>query len=215
MPYSHFKNIASVKKAFGLSTVEGKRLLPQIPLIPPSQALVDYLEQTLPLASVGSEKARSELIISPVLIEVRKLLNQRVSIFSGADFTVDESVGLNGNCDFLISNSPEILSIEAPVIILVEAKKADIASGLGQCVAEMVAAQRFNHEQAHQIDSIYGVVTNGILWRFLRLCETTVAVDSIDYSVTPVDQILGILIWMIKQSSAAMEHADAGCSISN
>lgn len=210
MPYSHFKNIASVKRAFGLSTVEGKRLLPQVPLVPPSQALVDYLEQTLPLASVGSEKARSELIISPILIEVRKLLDQRVSIFSGADFTVDESVGLNGNCDFLISNSPEILSIEAPVVVLVEAKKADIASGLGQCVAEMVAAQRFNHEQARPVSDIYGVVTNGILWRFLRLSDTTVAVDSIDYSVIPVDQILGILIWMINQSALEAELPNVG-----
>lgn len=209
MPYSHFKNITSVKKAFGLSIIEGKRLFSQIPPIPPSQALIDYLEQTLPLASIGSEKARSELIISPILIEVRKLLDQQVSIFSGADFTVDESVGLNGNCDFLISNSPEILSIEAPVVVLVEAKKADIASGFGRCVAEMVAAQRFNHEQAQPINCIDGVVTNGILWRFLRLFETTVAIDSIDYPVTPVDQILGILIWMIEQSSLAMKQPSA------
>lgn len=79
--------------------------------------LSSYLEQTLPLASVGSEKARSELIISPILIEVRRIFNQEISIFSGEDFTVDELSGLNGICDFLISRSPEILSIEAPVIV--------------------------------------------------------------------------------------------------
>ena len=66
MPYSHFKTIASVKKAFGLSTIEGKRILAERPPVAPSPMLSDYLEQTLPLASVGSEKARSELIISPI-----------------------------------------------------------------------------------------------------------------------------------------------------
>ncbi|MEM8505616.1 MAG: hypothetical protein AAF716_20990 [Cyanobacteria bacterium P01_D01_bin.1] len=57
--------------------------------------------------------------------------------------------------------------------------------------------------------NIYGVVTSGILWRFLRLFDKTVAIDSIDYSVTPVDQILGILIWMIEQSNPALEASDA------
>lgn len=166
--------------------------------------LSDYLDQTLPLASVGSEKARSELIISPILIETRRLLNQEISIFSGEDFTVDEASGLNGICDFLISKSPEILSIEAPVIVLVEAKKADIAGGLGQCVAEMLAAQRFNYEQGRLIDRIYGVVTNGILWRFMYLTGDTVAIDSIDYSLPPVDQILGVLIWILKQPDAVV-----------
>lgn len=202
MPYSHFRNIASVKKAFGLKTIEGKRLFPQIPPVEPSEILSGYLDQTLPLASVGSEKARSELIISPILIETRRLFDQKISVFSGEEFTVDESVGLNGICDFLVSQSPEILSIEAPVIVLVEAKKADIASGIGQCVAEMVAAQRFNQEQERQIDRIYGVVTNGILWRFLCLEGHTVAIDSVDYSVTPVEQILGVLVWMLKHPNS-------------
>ncbi|MEL7071205.1 MAG: hypothetical protein AAGN15_21515 [Cyanobacteria bacterium J06581_3] len=199
MPYSYFKTITSVKKAFGLKTVEGKRLFLHIPPVVPSERLSDYLGQTLPLASVGSEKARSELIISPILIETRRLLNQEVSIFSGEDFTVDESSGLNGVCDFLVSKSSEILSIEAPVVVLVEAKKSDIAGGLGQCVAEMVAAQRFNQEQGQSIDKIYGVVTNGVLWRFLYLQQDTVSIDSIDYSLPPVDQILGVLVWMLKQ----------------
>lgn len=206
MPYSSFKTISSVKKAFGLETLEGKRLFSQVPPVVPSQQLSDYLEQTLPLASVGSEKARSELIISPILIETRRLFNQEISVFSGEDFTVDESSGLNGTCDFLISKSPEILSIEAPVIVLVEAKKADIASGFGQCIAEMLAAQRFNQEQGRLVERIYGVVTNGVLWRFLYLIDKTVAIDSIDHSIPPVDQILGVLVWMLKQSDVELQE---------
>ncbi|NJN29060.1 MAG: hypothetical protein HC824_00220 [Synechococcales cyanobacterium RM1_1_8] len=202
MPYSQFTTIAKAKRAFGLSTLEGQRLLPPIDPIAPSAALSSFLTETLPIASVGSEKARSELIISPILIEVRRLRQQQISIFSGEDFTIDESLGLNGICDFLISRSPEILSIEAPAIIIVEAKKADIATGLGQCAAEMLAAQRFNQEQQRPIETIWGIVTNGILWRFLKLEGTVVSIDSIDFSLPPVDQILGILVWMTQTGTA-------------
>jgi len=90
MPYSQFTTITKVKEAFNLTTVEGIRFLPEIDPIPPSLTLSATLEETLPLAvATGSEKARSELIISPVLVEVRRILNRQISMFSGEDFNVD------------------------------------------------------------------------------------------------------------------------------
>jgi hypothetical protein len=72
--------------------------------------LESFLMDSLPVAiATGSEKARSELIISPVLMEVRKILQQRISFFSGEELNVDESVGLNGTCDFLLSRSRELI----------------------------------------------------------------------------------------------------------
>ena len=148
MPYSQFTTITKVKEAFNLSTREGIRFLPEIAPISPSNTLRDYLEETLPIAiATGSEKARSELIITPVLVEVRRILDRKVTLFSGEDFTVDESLGLNGRCDFLISRSAEMLAIEAPAVVIIEAKQADLKTGFGQCVAEMVAAQKFNESK--------------------------------------------------------------------
>ena len=122
MPYSEFTTITKVKEAFNLSTREGIRFLPEIAPISPSNTLRDYLEETLPIAiATGSEKARSELIITPVLVEVRRILDRKVTLFSGEDFTVDESLGLNGRCDFLISRSAEMLAIEAPAVVIIEA----------------------------------------------------------------------------------------------
>ncbi|MEQ8961010.1 MAG: hypothetical protein RLP02_24325, partial [Coleofasciculus sp. C2-GNP5-27] len=145
MPYSQFTTLAKAKEAFNLTTVEGIRFLPEIDPIQPSSTLAAILDENLPLAvATGSEKARSELIISPVLVEVRRILNRQIRLFSGEDFSVDESLGLNGRCDFLISRSPELLDIEAPAVVIVEAKQANLKSGIGQCVAEMVAAQKFN-----------------------------------------------------------------------
>ena len=71
--------------------------------------------------------------------------------------------------DFLISRSTQVGAIQAPAIVLVKAKRSDLRSGFGQCVAEMVAADRFNHRKGKVIESIYGIVSSGTQWRFLRL----------------------------------------------
>ena len=199
MCYREFTSIIKVKQAFGLTTVEGPRFLPQITPINPSATLTDFLANSLPVAvATGSEKARSEMIITPVLLEVRKILQQNISLFSGEDFTVDYESGLDGICDYLISRSPEMLEIEAPAVAVVEAKKADLKTGIGQCVAEMVAMQKFNEAKGKPISVIYGSVSNGTQWRFLKLEEKIVSIDLNDYALPPVDEILGMLVWMVR-----------------
>ncbi len=200
MSYSEFTTIGKAVEAFNL-TIEEKRFLAEIEPVSPSTTLTDYLASTLPLASSGSEKARSEGIIYPLLIEVRRILEQRVSVFSGEDFSIDESIGLNGIVDFLVSRSPQITTIQAPAVVIVEAKKADIRSGMGQCIAEMVAAQKFNEAKGKAIAKLYGAVSSGTQWRFLKLSGQTVTIDLMDYPLPPVDQILGFLVWMVKDVS--------------
>jgi hypothetical protein len=199
MPYSQFTTIGKAKTAFNLTTIEGGQFLPTIAPITPSEALMNFLTESLPLASTASEKARSEGLIYPVLLEVRRLLDRQVSLFSGEDFTVDESLGLNGSCDFLLSRSPELLEIEAPAVVIVEAKKADIRTGFGQCIAEMVAAQRFNEARNQAIATIYGVISSGTQWRFLKLEGQTVTLDLTDYPLPPVEKILSFLVWMTQE----------------
>ncbi|MBW4668218.1 MAG: hypothetical protein KME60_12540 [Cyanomargarita calcarea GSE-NOS-MK-12-04C] len=201
MPYSEFTTITKAEEAFGLTTVEGRRFVPEIELIKPSNQLVDYLEEVLPIAiATGSEKVRSELIIAPILVEVWRILEKQIGIFSGEDFDVDSSVGLNGRCDFLLSRSPKLIEIDAPAVVIVEAKKADLRTGIGQCVAEMVAAQRFNKLKKKSVNTIYGSVTSGTQWRFMKLEENTVTFDLSEYPVPPVDFILSFLIWMIRNA---------------
>ena len=201
MPYSQFTTITKVKEAFGITTVEGSRFFPDVEPVTPSNTLLDYLAESVPLAVAAStEKFRSEAIITPVLIEVRRILDRRISLFSGEEFNVDESVGLNGVCDFLISGSTEQMAVEAPVIVLLEAKKGDLRLGVGQCIAEMIAAQRFNQTSLKDVSAIYGCITTGTVWRFMRLIGQTVEVDLEDYQLTPVSQIIGFFIWMIKDA---------------
>lgn len=177
MAYSDF-TLTKVRAAFGLTFEENKSLFRDVLEIPPSEFLSEALEYYVPLASaINTEKARSELIIAPVLFELRRRSQDRVSVFSGSEFNVDPSQGLSGYCDFILSSSGEIYDIVAPVIAIVEAKNENIKAGLGRCIAEMVAAQIFNERQENRIDIIYGAVTTGTLWRFLVLEERKVCID--------------------------------------
>lgn len=198
MPYSQF-TIEKVKQDFHLRTVEGVCFFPvSLEPITPSPRVQCILEDLPWAIAVNTDKARSEVIINPVLLEVRRILEQQISVFSGEEFNVDVSLGLNGVCDFLISRSPEQLTVEAPTIVIVEAKKSDLKSGLGQCMAEMVAAQQFNQAKEQPITAIYGCVSSGTQWRFLKLKGQTVTIDLVDYPLPPIEQILSFLVWMVK-----------------
>ncbi len=205
MEYSDF-SLAKVKKDFGLTLDESRDLFAAISPVVPSEILTTILNDYVPLAIyLSTEKARSEFLISPILAEVRRLLNKRVSLFLGKDFTVDPARGLQGFCDYIISGSQEQLFISAPIVTIFEAKKEDIIGGLGQCVAAMVAAQCFNQNQDTEVDRIYGAVTTGTNWKFLILEETIVYIDPIEYYIQDVDKILGILLQPFSQSFVNME----------
>jgi hypothetical protein len=200
MSYSEF-TLAKVKAIFNLITSEKAQLFANISEIKPSEYLCETLEYNLPLAlASNSEKARSEMIITPILIEVKKKLESRVSLFSGVDFNVDQELGLNGFCDFILSSSQEQLFITAPVMILVEAKKEDLIAGIGQCVAEMYAASLFNQQQNQSIERIMGVVTSGTNWRFMTLKEKLVEIDLSEYYLDSLPKILGILVSSVQQN---------------
>jgi len=196
MAYSRF-TLSKVVENFQLTIIEGDRFLPDVPPISPSALLTDTLKETVPWAiAVSSEKARSEGIINPVLLEVRRRLRGKISVFSGEEFTVQPEVDLTGDVDFLISRSPEQLFIKVPAVVLVATKTQDLKQALGECVAEMVAAQRFNEQKRLSISTIYGVVTSGTVWRFLKLEQQVITVDLTNYSLPPVEEVLSFLVWM-------------------
>ncbi|MFH7030590.1 MAG: hypothetical protein ACHBN1_35860 [Heteroscytonema crispum UTEX LB 1556] len=153
------------------------------------------LQESLPLATaINSEKARSELIIAPILLEIKRKMHFQIALFSGIDFTVDASRGLNGSPDFLISRSREQYYISEPVMTIVEAKNENINLGLGQCGSEMLAAQIFNARENSPVNQIFGCVTTGILWKFLRLEKQTLYIDPVEIPIDPVERLLGIFL---------------------
>ena len=201
MAYSNF-TLGQVRKAFELETVRKWGIFADIAPVEPSALLTAVLERNMPFAlAIGTEKAKSELIVSEVLVELCVHFDNRVSLFSGIDFNVDASKELTGVCDFLVSLSPEAFELEAPVIALVAAKNSDVKLGVAQCAAEMVAAQRFNAEQGNSIPRVYGAITSGTDWLFLKLEGKTLHIDMRIYTLERCDRLLGILASMVKQEA--------------
>ncbi len=201
MAYSNF-TFETVRKKFQLETDEAADISSGIEPIAPSEYLTTTLARKVPLAlAIGTEKASSELIVADILVELREKFEHRISFFSGIDFSVDAESGLTGVCDFLISLSPTQFHLEAPIIVLVEAKKDNPVLGFGQCVAEMLAAQRFNTERENDLPCIYGAATTGTVWQFLKLEAQKLYIDRTVYSIGQCDKILGILASMVEQKA--------------
>ncbi|MEA5507411.1 hypothetical protein VB735_30835 [Halotia wernerae UHCC 0503] len=193
MAYSDF-TLSKFKKSFNINIDEENDLFANVEPVLISDKLTANLEETTELAlAINTEKARSEMIITPILLEVRRKANYQISLFSGTEFNVDAGKGLNGYCDFILSRSKEQLTINAPVMIIVEAKNENIKGGLGQCMAAMLAAQIFNQEEGNEIKTIYGAVTTGDIWKFLKLEDTDLFVDLNNYYIKELNKILGIL----------------------
>lgn len=197
MSYSQF-DLETVRLSFGVNIIEKIGIFEDVAEISYSDFLSETLKFNTPIAlAINSEKSRSEMIITPILLELKRLYPEKVSIFSGKEFTVDVSKGLNGFCDYLISSSPQQLTIMSPVIAVVEAKNENIEAGLGQCMAEMIASQIFNQQKGRDCLQILGTVTTGSSWKFMRLQQTTIEIDLNEYFLNQVGKILGILSLVI------------------
>jgi hypothetical protein len=73
MSYSGF-TLEGLKKQFGLTIQEELEIFSGITLVNPSPFLAETLTENIPLAlGIDTEKARSEMIVTPILIELRKL----------------------------------------------------------------------------------------------------------------------------------------------
>ena len=209
MSYSDF-NLADIKEKLGLSLFEKESLFAGVEDMPYSEHLQETLKFNIPLATaIHTEKARSEMIVAPVLLEIIRQTQRELSLFSGVDFPVDRALGLSGTCDFLLGLSPEQFIVEAPLVAIVEAKNDSIKSGLGQCAAEMRAAQMFNESKGLPMPSIYGAVTTGTLWTFMRLTDAQVWIDADEYHISNVAKIIGIFMHIVGTSRAALERGRA------
>lgn len=192
MAYSDF-TLLEVKAKFNLRIEEPLSLFSGVMPATVSPLLAELLKNWVPLAhAIATEKARSEFIIAPVLAEVRSLLQNRISLFSGIAFNVDPKLGLTGICDFMLSRSAEQLVLDTPIVAVVEARNENINAGLPQCMAELVACRLFNERQGSPVSALYGCVTTGTIWKFLKYLDNAVVIDIDDYYIREVDRILGI-----------------------
>ena len=189
MTYSDF-DLSKIRKSFEVDIV-AEALFENTESVALTDWLKEAIDKGLQLALL-SEKARSELIIMPILLTSRELNHNTFTIYSGQRLDIDPAQGLVGECDFILTKSPPLPMLQSPVVMLVEAKKNDIEKGLGQCMAQMLGARLFNEQEGNNINIIYGCVTTGEVWQFLKLENSVLSIDSRRYYIDHIDKILGI-----------------------
>lgn len=192
MAYSDFSLDDALQK---LSLVErATKLFDNVETLEMSEWLRETFAMTLDVGRFSpSEKARSEFIVAPILLEVGRNAPKRFALHSGKRLDVDVQQGLNGECDFILALGELSHTIRTPIFALVEAKKNDIELGLGQCVAQMLGAKIFNQDRGNGIDTVFGCVTTGEAWQFLKLEDHTIFIDIDRYYIDNVGKILGVL----------------------
>ena len=196
MSYSDF-TIDELKSKLHLKLIYDQVLFPTPIACAVSDDLKRYLSKYKPLAlAIDTEKARSEYIIAPLVGELQLTHRHQISLFSGIEFNVDKADGLTGRCDYILAQSEDPYSLTTPLVVMVEAKNDNIKSGIPQCGAEMVAAQRYNAQHQHEVACIYGCVSTGTNWKFLQLSEQQLAIDVDEYYIDTPERIMGILTKM-------------------
>jgi hypothetical protein len=166
MPYTDF-TLEAAEARLGLTTGLGD-LFPGVRPVPVPAWLDAQLGRGRAVAALVSEKARSEFLVAPVLLACRELVAGDLAIYSGQRLDVDPDRGLSGECDYILALTAPVPRLRAPLVTVLEAKRGDIELGLGQCAAQMAAARLFN-ERAGASGLVYGAVTTGEAWQFLRL----------------------------------------------
>ncbi len=195
---------------FDISVVQAP-LFDAVEPVEPSPWLRDALQKGRSIAFY-SEKSRSEFIVAPVLLTCQEMLRSECCVYSGIRLDVDPERGLKGECDFIVAKNPPTPALRAPLLIVVEAKKNDIEESLGQCAAQMIAAAMYNQSHERAPGRLYGCVTTGETWQFLRLQGRELVVDSDRYYISEIETILGVLITIIGEPTPTATAITAAAS---
>lgn len=195
MGYGNF-TFDSLLTDFGLRVAQAP-LFAQVPRVEPSPWLSDTLRKGRGIAFF-SEKSRSEFIVAPVLLMCQEMFKSECCLYSGIRLDVDADKGLKGECDFILAKAPPTPALRAPLLVVVEAKKNDIEEGLPQCAAQMIAARLFNERHQEAVSEMFGCVTTGETWQFLRLQGQDLFIDADRYYLTDLGAVLGILVAVIR-----------------
>ncbi len=192
MAYSDY-SLLKIEEEFGIKN-QIMNLFDDIKPVEPSNWLLNLLQIAKELP-IKSEKAKSEMIVMPILVELRNRNNKYFTIYSGDNLNVDDK--LKGECDFILSKDTRSFDINFPIIQVVEAKKNDIEIGIPQCAAQMVGAKKYNEKRGNKaVNTIYGCVTTGDDWFFMRLTDK-IEIDDEKYYLGNLNKLLGIFQYIL------------------
>lgn len=191
VPYSRFR-LKSVRDQFDIQLSHFNMQSTEIP----SGGVSQYLKESLIRAirqPLVSAKARSEAIVYPVLSELQYECQYRFDIYSGTSLNVDVEKGLWGLCDFILTPPRSMDEPDAPIFMIVKVEHEGIEKGLGPCAAQLVGSQSFNQQKGLPNQEVYGCVTTGEVWQFMRLRGKELTQDKQRFYLTDIETIIQML----------------------
>lgn len=201
MAYGDF-SLDEIEMKFGVKN-RIEPIFAQLTPVSPSVNLLEALENAAELP-VRSEKARSESIVYPILLEMRKRNHKFFTIYSGDNLDIDKEKGLVGQCDFILAKDIKTFNLNYPIIQIVEAKRNDLEVGVPQCAAQLIGAKIFNQRKKIEIERIYGCVTTGQEWLFMYLEDDEIIVDNKMYFLVEIEELLGAFQQMLDYYQAVL-----------
>lgn len=187
--------LPDVKEIFGLEEQEAN-LFENVESISPSE----WLKETLSMSrkrKLNNEKIRSEALVYPIACEIEKRNDYEIRLFSGENVNFNEEKGLKGELDFAFTTK-KTTYLETPIFTIIEAKNADINKHWGQIVAQMVGAKEENAKEGNDLKAIFGCISTGEDWQFVKLEDKSIHIDQRPFSIyTELEKILGIFQYIV------------------
>lgn len=186
-------------------TVDDRTIPKEVELLVIRPGFAELVQQGLEVAvgarGVCSEKAKSEFLVAPILLEMRLMTQRAFSIFSGMEVDAHKGKRLNGNCDFVLTKGGNQHLRAAPIVGVVEAKNGEwLREGWGQCMAGMAGAEIRNQRDGRAISRIFGIVTNGRMWQFMPMMGSRVRIDLREISITELPMLFGRFAQLLGES---------------
>ncbi|RKU24062.1 hypothetical protein C6503_02000 [Candidatus Poribacteria bacterium] len=205
MAFTDFKSIMQVQEAYGIKYTQAD-YIQYADIEPSSSFLEEFAFSQRHINVFASEAARCENVIYPILREVYKKYADAFTLWSHQSISYDPQ--LNGTPDYLISTKSALgkTVLESPIIVVVEAKRSDFIEGWGQCLAELVAAQKINNDNAIPV---YGIVTDGALWEFGKLEENLFTQNETVLAVSDLKKVFGAIGYLMHTNLPITSEANA------
>lgn len=193
MAFTDFKSLAQVQQEYKIKYSE-ETFISYIDLKPSDNFRNEFEFNLENIDVFTSEASRCENVIYPILREVYKSFVDKYTLWSHKPITYDHK--LTGTPDYLISTKSELgkTILGLPLVVVVEAKQNNFIEGWGQCLAELIAAQKLNQNETKPV---YGIVTDGELWQLGRLVGDIFTKEKTRIAITDLDKLFGAIAFLL------------------
>lgn len=202
MAFSEFKTVGDALVRYGIIYSQEEFIDAQ-PETPPDHLLKEFEFDRKNLDVFSTEASRCQRVIYPILKEVYKSYAGGFNFWIQQPLSVDSN--LNGTPDYMIASRSKlgIVVVGKPLVIVIEAKKNDFDMGWGQCLAEMVAAQKLNEDES---TTIYGIVTDGERWQFGKLLKKDFTKHPASFFIERLPELFGAVRFVFEAACGAVKE---------